>query len=460
MLYSSTRGSENSVEFEKVVLSGLASDGGLFVPDEISQISKSKLNNMRDLSYSELVHQITWIFVKSNISKEDYTKICEITYNEFSDNEIISIKKLNNKEYILNLFHGPTLAFKDYALQLLGNIYNFILKKKKIKLTIVGATSGDTGSAAIHGCSKSNLIKMFILFPYNKVSPIQRMQMTTFNKSNVFNLAIKGDFDDCQNLVKSLFEINEKEKKFNLAAVNSINWVRIMGQIVYYFWAYFNCCDDNEMINFSVPTGNFGNAYAAFIAMKMGLPINKIIIASNKNDVLTRFFETGQMKKLKTFETLSPSMDIQVSSNFERLLYHYIDKVEVNQLFLRLKSKGDFQLSKSIISKMKKRFQVGRLDDNKTTDCIKKMFLKYKIVVDPHTAVGISIGKRFLNKENIKNVYLATAHYGKFLNTINKSLEKKMKLPDKLNNLKSYEEKFDILDNDVEKLKNYIQSNN
>ncbi len=460
MLYSSTRGNENSVEFEKVVLSGLASDGGLFVPDEISQIPKSKLNNMRGLSYSELVHQITWIFVKSNISKEDYTKICEITYNEFSDNEIISIKKLNNKEYILNLFHGPTFAFKDYALQLLGNIYNFILKKKKIKLTIIGATSGDTGSAAIHGCSKSNLIKMFILFPYNKISPIQRMQMTTFNKSNVFNLAIKGDFDDCQNLVKSLFEINEKEKKFNLAAVNSINWVRIMGQIVYYFWAYFNCCDDNEMINFSVPTGNFGNAYAAFVAMKMGLPINKIIIASNKNDVLTRFFETGQMKKLKTFETLSPSMDIQVSSNFERLLYHYIDKVEVNQLFLRLKSKGDFQLSKSIISKMKKRFQVGRLDDNKTTDCIKRMFLKYNLVVDPHTAVGISIGKRFLNKDNIKNVYLATAHYGKFLNTINKSLEKKMKLPDKLNNLKSFEEKFDILDNDVEKLKNYIQSNN
>lgn len=457
MLYCSTRGSENSVEFENVVLSGLASDGGLFVPNKVSKFSNAKLKKIRDLSYAELVNEITWVFVKSNISKKEYAEICRLTYKNFSDDEIISIRKLNNKEYILNLYHGPTLAFKDYALQLLGNIYNFILKRKKLKLTIIGATSGDTGSAAIHGCSKSNLLKMFILFPYNKVSPVQRMQMTTFNKKNVFNLAIKGDFDDCQNLVKNLFEINEKEKKFNFAAVNSINWVRIMGQIVYYFWAYFNCCKSNEKINFSVPTGNFGNAYAAFVAMQLGLPINKIIIASNRNDILTRFFETGQMKKFKTHETLSPSMDIQISSNFERLLYHYIKQNEVKSLFTKLKFNGQFDIKNSIINKIRKVFYAGRLDDKQTVNCIKQIFSEHNLVVDPHTAVGISVGKNFLEQKNIKNVYLATAHHGKFLDTIKKSLKKNVELPAKLKNLKNLEEKFDILDNDITKVKDYIQ---
>ena len=253
------------------------------------------------------------------------------TYEKAFGSKIISIHKLNEKEFISNLYHGPTFAFKDFALQLLGNIYDYILKKKK-KLTIIGATSGDTGSAAIYGCSQSKHIKMFILFPKGKVSEIQRKQMTTFDNPNVFNIAVNGNFDDCQKLVKDLFNINNKQKKINLAAVNSINWVRIMGQIVYYFWSYLRVGNGFDPINFVVPTGNFGNAYAGFISKKMGLPVGKIVIGSNKNDILTRFFLSGKMIVKKTKRSLSPSMDIQVSSNFERLLFDYFQKEKLFQI--------------------------------------------------------------------------------------------------------------------------------
>ena len=342
----------------------------------------------------------------------------------------------------------------------MGNIYDYVLKKNSRKLTIIGATSGDTGSAAIVGCSNSEMVKMFILFPLNKVSEIQRRQMTTINKKNVFNVAIKGNFDDCQNIVKSFFERNNNKKKLNLAAVNSINWVRIMGQIVYYFWAYLKCAKDYEKITFSIPTGNFGNVYAGYIAKKMGLPIKKLLVASNSNDVLTRFFETGIMKKRKTIKTLSPSMDIQVSSNFERLLYDYHKKDArlINKYFLSLNTKDMFTIDKTKLERMLRLFQGFRLTDMETKESIRKIYKDHNLVIDPHTAVGIEAGrKNRIDKE--LNVYLSTAHHGKFIDTVNDSLKENIKPPKKLMDILKKKEYYEILENDLVDVEKYIISN-
>ncbi len=458
MLYSSTRETDKNVKFSDVLLNGLAKDGGLYVPNQFEYFDEKKIFSFKDLKYYELAHTITYDFVKDSISSSDYLKICKKTYEEFSENEILSHTKLDNNELILNLFHGPTLAFKDFALQLLGNIYDFFLKKMKTRLTIIGATSGDTGSAAIEGCSKSELIKIFIFFPHKKVSEIQRRQMTTLQKKNVYNIAIKGDFDDCQNIVKSLFERNNKKKKFNFAAVNSINWVRIMGQIVYYFWSYLSNYDNKKKLNFVVPTGNFGNVYAGYVAKKMGLPINKLIVASNANDVLPRFCKTGFMEKKKTIKTLSPSMDIQISSNFERLLFDFSENIDINELFNCLKQNNSFFVNDKKLEEIKKFFYFGSVSDTDTVSTIRQIFNDYKIVIDPHTAVGISLGRSILGPQNL-NIYLATAHYGKFIDTINESLNRKLELPKKLDCLRQKKEKFKVIENNLDLIENYIDEN-
>ncbi len=460
MKYLSTRGSEKNVSFRNVLLNGLASDGGLYVPEKIPSFSKQQILKFKTLTYYELAYEVTKSFVLPDISNKRYFEICKKTYDNFSDKEVLSIDNLNSNEYLLNLFHGPTLAFKDFALQLLGNIYDYFLKKENINLTIIGATSGDTGSAAISGCLKSDLIKMFIFFPYKKVSEIQRRQMTTVLNPKLFKIAVKGNFDDCQNLVKSLFENNKKRKSQKFAAVNSINWVRIMGQIVYYFWSYLNCSNKFELVNFIVPTGNFGNVYAGFISKKMGLPINKLVVASNSNDVLTRFFETGKMEMHQTIKTLSPSMDIQISSNFERLLFFYLKKKKdgVSKLYSNLKKNKKFIVEKDILVKILNEFVGGRVDDVKTKDTILEIYKKFKIVLDPHTAVGVRVGReKTHNKE--KNIFLATAHYGKFMNTIEISLKKKIELPHKLRELLTKKEQFEIFENNLEQIEMYILGN-
>ena len=283
---------------------------------------------------------------------------------------------------------------------------------------------------------------MFILFPKGKVSEIQRKQMTTFDNPNVFNIAVNGNFDDCQKLVKDLFNINNKQKKINLAAVNSINWVRIMGQIVYYFWSYLRVGNGFDPINFVVPTGNFGNAYAGFISKKMGLPVGKIVIGSNKNDILTRFFLSGKMIVKKTKRSLSPSMDIQVSSNFERLLFDYFQKGKiVSDFYKKLEISGEFNVGENNLKRIKCFFKAGKLSDKKTEETIKLIKDKYNIILDPHTAVGVAVGKNQL-PEDEKRIYLATAHYGKFLDTINSSLNKRVKYPKRLLELKKEERKI------------------
>ena len=460
MNYSSTRGQEKNVSFENVLLNGLAKDGGLYVPDSIPKFDKNFIQNLKGVEYYKLVHEITYVFVKDEISYSDYLEICEKSYRNFSDKRIISLTKLNENESILNLFYGPTLAFKDFALQLLGNIYDYVLKKKKKKLSIIGATSGDTGSAAIEGCSKSEFVKMFILFPHKKVSEIQRKQMTTLKKKNVYNLAVNGDFDDCQKIVKSLFKRNNINKKINYAAINSINWVRIMGQIVYYFWSFLNFSNNLNPLNFSVPTGNFGNVYAGFIAIKMGLPISRLIVSSNTNDVLTRFFESGVMQIKPTLKTLSPSMDIQVSSNFERLLYDFNDDnlKGVRKFFLNLDKFGKFEVSNKILNDMLLIFRGGKASDEETKLIINKIFKNNKIIIDPHTAVGIHVGRKILDKKE-KVIYFSTAHYGKFIDIIQNSIGNEIKLPKKLEKIKNLPENYKIVENNIDYIEKFIIEN-
>ena len=456
MIYSSTRGNDIDLKFGEVLLNGLAKDGGLYVPNGLKFYSEKELDFLRELDYPGLVFELTKDFVLDEISESEYKKICINSYNKSFGKEIISFDKLDQYKYIANLFNGPTYAFKDFALQLLGNIYEYVLKKRKIKLTILGATSGDTGSAAIHGCAKSDNVKIFILFPYNKVSEIQRKQMTTVKKNNVFNIAVKGNFDDCQRMVKNYFKFNNENKKINLAAVNSINWVRIMGQIVYYFWSYFRVTHKCEPLSFVVPTGNFGNAYAGYISKKMGLPIKKIIISSNKNDILTRFFKTGKMEIKKTLTSLSPSMDIQVSSNFERLLFDFYGNGKViKKLFCKLENKKEFLVAETHLKKMRKTFGYGNLSDSETKKTISQIYNKYKLIIDPHTAVGISVGDKELNNKE-KRIYLATAHYSKFIKTVKESVKTKVDYPVKLKKILKKNEKFKIIENDLDQLKKLI----
>ena len=461
MNYSSTRGQDNNVSFIDAMLNGLAKDGGLYVPKKIIKLSKSQLAGMSKLNYEKLAFEITKLFIGSNeIDQSDYKKICKKTYSECFGEEIISLDKLKENEFVLNLFHGPTFAFKDFALQLLGNLYDYVLKKKKIKLTILGATSGDTGSAAINGCEKAENAKIFILFPHKKVSEIQRKQMTTNKSKNVFNIAVKGNFDDCQKLVKDFFGMNNKNQKYNLAAINSINWVRIIGQIVYYFWSYFRVEKNFNPINYVIPTGNFGNVYAGFVSKCMGLPIRKLIVSSNKNDILTRFFSSGEMKKEKVRESLSPSMDIQVSSNFERLIFYYTKNSSyTNGLYKTLDETGKFKINKELHLKILKDFDGGSISDNETRKTIDYVFKKFNLVIDPHTAVGYAVGKKLLD-ESEKRVYLATAHYAKFMDTVQNSINKKLMYPKSLRSILNKKENFLLIKNDIKDLERVISEIN
>ncbi len=457
MYYSSTRGNDVNISFIQAMLNGLAKDGGLYVPKNIKKLTHSQLIEISKLNYEKLAFEITKLFIGfDEIDQNDYKEICKKTYSESFGKEIISLNKLEENEFILNLYHGPTFAFKDFALQLLGNLYDYVLKKRNIKLTILGATSGDTGSAAISGCQKAENAKIFILFPYKKVSEIQRKQMTTNTSNNVFNIAVRGNFDDCQKLVKEFFGLNTKIQKYNLAAINSINWVRIMGQIVYYFWSYFSVEKNLNPINYVVPTGNFGNVYAGFVSKCLGLPIKKLIVSSNKNDILTRFFSSGEMKKEKVSESLSPSMDIQVSSNFERLVFHYTkDSSYTNELFKRLDLKSEFKINKKIYNDMLRDFNGGCISDNETKETIKKVYKKYNVIIDPHTAVGYAVGKKLLDDDE-KRVYLATAHYAKFIETVKDSIKNDITYPKQLKSILKKKEKFLLIENDLKALEEII----
>ena len=453
MKYFSTRDKSLEFSFKDIFLRGLAPDGGLFLPSEIKKYNQSELKNLSKLSYIDLATEIIFNFCKDDIGKEQLKALIEKAYNNFKNKEVVELRKVGNYN-LLELYHGPTLAFKDIAMQVIGNMYVHLNVSEDKVVNIIVATSGDTGSAAISALNDRKNINVFILHPHNKISNIQRKIMTTIGSNNIYNIAIEGSFDDCQKIVKDMFNENEFRKKINMSGVNSINWARIICQIVYYFYAVFKINKQN--ISFSVPTGNFGDIYAGYMAKKMGLPIDKLIVATNENDILRRVINTGEYKPSKVKPSLSPSMDIQISSNFERLLFDILDgdDKKVFSLMNDLTTKGFFKLNQKEIEIIKKDFCAEKISDEETLAIIKKFNSEEKFVLDPHTATAFGAANKISNLSEI--IILGTAHPYKFLETVKKATGIEIIPPTQISNVVDKEERFDILEKNISKIKNYI----
>ena len=455
MEYISTRNTEKVFSFKEVFLKSLAPDGGLFVPKKLPIFTSNELDKLKKISYRELSTKIISKFCNEAFDEKEIRNIVENSYKNFRVEEIVSIKKLN-KLNLLELYHGPTLAFKDIAMQVIGNMYELILEKNNLNINIVVATSGDTGAAAISAIKNRKNMKIFVLHPNNKISEIQRKFMTTVDSKNVFNIAIEGNFDECQKLVKSMFADKGFNETIKMSGVNSINWARIVVQIVYYFFSYFKIAKGNKKINFCVPTGNFGDIYAGYVAKKMGLPINKLIIATNSNDILKRTFDKGIYKPLKVEHTISPSMDIQVASNFERLIFdiNSCNSNETLKLMKDLNENGEFNINKENIKKIHENFFCESLSDKETKSIINKIYKNEKILIDPHTAVGIGAASKINMEGDV--IVLGTAHPSKFSEVVMKETGTKPELPESLKNILVKNEKYEKLSNDLEKVKGYI----
>ena len=453
MKYFSTRNKSLEFSFKDIFLRGLAPDGGLFLPSEIKKYNQGELKNLSKLSYVDLATEIIFNFCKEDINKDQLKILIEKAYSNFKSKEVVELKKVGNYN-LLELYHGPTLAFKDIAMQVIGNMYDYLKVSKDKVVNIIVATSGDTGSAAISALNDRKNIKVFILHPHKKISNIQRKIMTTIGSNNIFNIAIEGSFDDCQKIVKEMFNENEFREKINMSGVNSINWARIICQIVYYFYAVFKINKQN--ISFSVPTGNFGDIYAGYMAKKMGLPIDKLIVATNENDILRRVINTGEYKPSKVKPSLSPSMDIQISSNFERLLFDILDgdDKKVFSLMSDLTTKGFFKLNQKEIEIIKKDFCAEKISDEETLAIIKKFNSEEKFVLDPHTATAFGAANKISNLSEI--IILGTAHPYKFLETVKKATGIEIIPPTQISNVVDKEERFDILEKNISKIKNYI----
>ena len=453
MNYISTRNNQKNFTFKDVFLKGLADDGGLFVPRLIKPFKKEELDNFKKLSYNDLATEIIYPFIGDFMSKDDLISLISKSYSNFRCDDVVKISDLGNLK-VLELFHGPTLAFKDIAMQVLGNLYDELKIASAKAVNIVVATSGDTGSAAIAALNDRKNINVFVLHPHNKISNMQRKIMTTIGSNNIYNLAVKGTFDDCQKLVKEMFSENNFREKINMSGVNSINWARIVCQIVYYFYSAFKF--KNKKIIFSVPTGNFGDIYAGYVAKKMGLPIEKLIVATNENDILERVINFGEYKPSKVKPSLSPSMDVQISSNFERLLFDVLnhDDKKVSNLMSKLLSEGSFKLNKEQIKTIKKDFFANKVTDKETLKIIKTFFEKYNFLIDPHTATAVGAAKNV--KGDFEILILGTAHPYKFLETIKMATNEEVKMPKQMRGILDKKEKYDILENNTSDVKNYI----
>jgi len=461
MDYISTRGKAPKLKFDDVFLSGLASDGGLYVPSSYPQFSASEISEFQNFSYKEIAFKVIKPFVSDSIPDDILSDIIEKSYNAqvFNHTSVAPLIQIDHQNWILELFHGPTLAFKDFALQFVGHLLEYLLTKKQEKAIILGATSGDTGSAAIHGCKNCHQADIFILHPHNKVSDVQRKQMTTIDQDNVYNIAIDGNFDDCQAIVKHIFCNQEFVKGKRLIAVNSINWARIVGQIVYYFYSATRIGAPARKISFSVPTGNFGDIFAGYVAFKMGLPVDKLIIATNKNDILDRFIKNNAYDRKTLYHSLSPSMDIQISSNFERLLFnaHGNDDNIISDLMEKFQNSGKLSVNDNIHREITQMFLSSSSNDEEICDTIIDIKNSCDMVIDPHTATGIKAAKEFSSKINSPIITLATAHPAKFEAALNKAKVKLNNVPNNLENSIKGDEKFDTLNNSIEKIVEFIK---
>lgn len=459
MKYRSTRDAQlepTLLTFEEAVMTGLAPDSGLYIPESVPQFSSADLERMSSLSFQQLAFTIFRPFIAhTEISDTDLERLIHTSYSRFRHRDITPLKKVGDIS-VLELFHGPTYAFKDIALQFLGNLFEYFLEKRTVtgepetRLTVVGATSGDTGGAAIYGLRGKKRIDVFILHPDQRISPFQQAQMTTVLDSNVHNVAIQGTFDDCQNLVKQMFGDAIFRQQFHLGAVNSINWARILAQVTYYFHAYYQVGksvpkQQHAQVQFVVPTGNFGDILAGFYAKKMGLPVASLVIASNENDILYRFFRSGVYERQSVHATLAPAMDIQISSNFERFLwylaFYQVQEVkpllspaeqkqqasqQLNQWMTAVSVEGKMVVSSDVLKRSQQYFRAERATAHDITDSIGATYRDHQYVLDPHTAVGVHAAKVLLQNDSLKRdmpvVCLATAHPVKFLPAVQRGL--------------------------------------
>ncbi|AQA20325.1 threonine synthase [Halioglobus japonicus] len=462
MKYISTRGQAPALNFEEVLLTGLASDGGLYVPETLPTFSEAEIAAMAGMNYAQLAQKIITPFVDDCIPEADLKAILEETYAEFRHEAVAPMVQIDSNQWVLELFHGPTLAFKDFALQLLGRLLDYVLERKHQKVVIMGATSGDTGSAAIEGCKRCKNIDIFILHPHERVSDVQRKQMTTVVGDNIHNLAVQGNFDDCQAMVKASFN----DRSFlpsdrSLVAVNSINWARIMAQIVYYFYAAVALGAPARKVAFSVPTGNFGDIFAGYLAHKMGLPVERLIIATNRNDVLHRIMTSGSYGRQPLEHSLSPSMDITVSSNFERLLFdlYQRDGAAIAQLMSDFDN-GDIHFSEDAMGAARELFSSQCVSDEETCAQMAATWDRCEYMLDPHSAIGVKAALEAGVPASVPVVTLATAHPAKFPGAVAEAgLGEEPTLPHHLRDLFDRPERCEVLPNELGSVQAFMADN-
>jgi threonine synthase len=454
--YLSTRGAPAALAFDEVLLTGLARDGGLYLPESWPQLDLAALAG---LDYPALAARVMQPFLGGRIAEADFSRLVKEAYAGFGHRAVAPLRQIDSRVWLMELFHGPTLAFKDVALQLLGRLYDHVLSKRGQRVTIVGATSGDTGSAAIEACRDRAPIDIFILHPEGRTSEVQRRQMTTVLSPNVRNVAIRGSFDDCQDLVKAMFADGRFRDEMHLAAVNSINWGRIMAQIVYYVAAALALGAPQRRVAFAVPTGNFGNVYAGYAARAMGLPIEKLIVGSNSNDILARFIAGGTMEMGKVHPTLSPSMDIQVSSNAERLLFDLFgrDGAKLTQEMKQFRESGRLALDGEQHRRLTTLFAGHRLDDKETLATMAALFRETGELIDPHSAIGLAAARAVRLDPDVAVVALGTAHPAKFPGAVEKATGQRPALPPALADLYRRPERFTVLANDLAAVEAHIR---
>ena len=461
MLYKSTRGNSPEVPFSQVLLGGLAPDGGLYMPERFPQFTKEEINSWSDLEFHQLASNILFPFVDGEIDKVTFSKLVEEAYETFDSDNVVELKEISGNRWVLELFHGPTLAFKDVAMQLLGSLLNHFAQERGEKIVVLGATSGDTGAAAISACSRHENVEVYILYPHGKVTDFQRKQMTTTQSENVFPMAIETDFDGCQDIVKQMFLDDDlKNKKVRFIAANSINWARCMTQSVYFFWTHLRLNQLQDELTFSIPSGNFGHAYAGWTAKEMGLPIKRLLIATNTNDVLHKAFSLNNYEKSEVIQTLAPSMDISVASNFERLLYNLYD----NNSTMLAAAMSAFPEQSISIPKDKQDlisnfFKSHKSDDEEILEQIGRTYDAIGYMLDPHTATGVKAGNH-LSPDDEPVVVMGTAHPAKFSEAIEKAVVGyNSEIPIKLQEAFKQEEIFNLLPKDYSKIKDFILKN-
>ncbi|MEL6375820.1 MAG: threonine synthase [Pseudomonadota bacterium] len=457
MKYISTRGTAPVLNFEETMLAGLARDGGLYLPESIPQMSSDQIAELRGTSYEETAFAVMRPFLGDTFTDHEFRAIIDRAYQGFDHAARAPLKQLDSGHFLLELFHGPTLAFKDFAMQLIGQMFEASLTRSGKRVTIVGATSGDTGSAAMEAFRGLEAVDVFILYPHGRVSEVQRRQMTTPTETNVHALAVDGDFDDCQARVKDMFNDFEFRDGVRLAGVNSINWARVLAQVVYYFSSAISLGAPERPVSFAVPTGNFGDIFAGLIAKRMGLPIEKLVVATNQNDILHRCLSTAEYKPDGVAPSISPSMDIQVSSNFERALYYAYDQdgAAVSQLMDELKT-GGFSVSQGALQSLRENFVSGRASEAETSTAITATLQNSKELLCPHSAVGVKVAAEKLDPK-VPMVTLATAHPAKFPDAVKAASGIHPPLPDRMSDLYERSERVTRVANDLADIQNIIR---